>query len=103
MISAGRLDSYVTFQKKSGSEGNYGTEYTWSDYIQVWGNFKELTGNDFWAAQANNVEVTGILEIRYRNDIKADMRIKHDGKIYEIDSVVDPNKRKESLIIRLSG
>lgn len=103
MIRSGDLNTYVTFQESVTIEGDYGTTEEWQDFVSCWGKLKSLMGRTYFEAKQANSEVEGTLEIRYRTDLKEDMRVNIDGQIYDIEAMYDPDQRKEELHVLLKG
>ena len=58
-----------------------------------------LSGREFWEAAAINRENEVRFTIRYRKDVSAEMRIRLDGTVYDITSILDKNNRHEALEI----
>ena len=103
-LRAGNLNTYGTFRHEvEVGEGDYGTTTEWQDYVSAWGDLRSLSGDSYFAAKQANSEVEGILRIRYRTDIEPDMRVVIDGITYEIETMYDPDQRKEKLDIMLKG
>jgi len=102
-MNAGELNTYVTFQKEAETEGEYGTETAWQDYVSCWGSLENLSGSEYFAAQQANSEVTGTLKIRYRTDIDPTMRVVINGQAYDIEAMFDPDQSKEKLHVMLKG
>lgn len=82
------LNRRVTFQRKVRGKGPGGipTE-AWSDVVTVWAAKDPLRTREFFAAAAVNAEDTVKFRVRYRTDIKPDMRIVDDGRVYSITGV----------------
>ena len=58
-----------------------------------------LSGKEFWEAAAINRENEVRFTIRYRKDVSGEMRIRLDGIVYDITSILDKNNRHEALEI----
>ena len=78
----------------------------WETFTTAWGKVKPLRGNDYWAAQQAQSDVTGEIEIRYipalvdklRADIEK-VRAKHGDRVYQIKSFFDPDERRKRLTL----
>lgn len=70
---------------------------TWSDLATVWMSIEPLRGRELFAAQEHFAEVTARIRIRYRDDVTAEMRVSHEGVIYAIGAVIDPELRHREL------
>lgn len=99
-MNIGDMKTKVTFQEYAESSGDYGDEKTWQDYEQAWGSLENLSGRAYFEAQQANSEVTGKLKIRYRDDIKPEMRIKvGTDRVLNIETFYDPDGRNRELHI----
>lgn len=76
----------------------------WEHHSKVWAKKVALTGQDYWAAQQAQSDVTGELEIRYipglmdklRKDIEK-VRFKHNDRILHIKNFFDPDGRRKRI------
>ena len=68
----------------------------------VWGAIEPLNGRELFAAQAINSEITARIRIRYRAGVTTAMQIEHEGKTYNILSVIDPELRHMELQLMTS-
>lgn len=91
----------ITFLKPSGSVlndlGEAVPEYT--DYMTVWAEVSPKTGREYDEAQKLRAETTYNITTRYFDGITAEMRIRHNGKIFEIISVLNVGGRNAELKI----
>lgn len=90
MIAAGRLRHRVTIQRKVGSQNpNTGAiTYTWVDVATVWAEVAPLSAREFVASQAMPSEVSTRITIRHRDDVTAQCRALHRGKVFNIHGVL---------------
>jgi len=105
-MRAGKLRHQVNIQSKSTSSTPDlfgGPQEIWTDVaLNVWASVEPLQGRELVAAQAVNAETTTRITMRYRSGVIAANRITHDGKFYNLQSVVDPELKHEKLIIMAS-
>lgn len=103
-ISAGKLRHRITIQRcvnSQDSAGNIGS--TWEDVAEVWAAVEPLSAREFIAAQAMLSKVIARITIRYRDDVRADMRIVHGGDIYNIEGVLlDNDSGREYITLPVS-
>ncbi len=103
-MNPAKLDKRLTFQVKDenakGPDGDPIDGY--KDAFTVWGSFVYLKGRKYFEAAAANSEVQGETEIRYRDDVSADMKIKYKNMIYDIVSVI-PTQKHTLLIMWKRG
>jgi SPP1 family predicted phage head-tail adaptor len=88
-MTAGKYKHRVEFQAKATVQDEYGEPVdAWQTVIECWGLVHYLTGRELWAAKQANSEVTGRVELRYRDDISPEMRIKYRDRFMDIESIV---------------
>jgi len=93
-----KLRHRVIMQQNQPTINAFGEETEhWVDIATVWASVEPLKGREFFAAQKENSETTVRITIRYRSGISPDMRIKFDGKIYEINAIIDVEERHIEL------
>lgn len=89
-MNPGKLNRRITIQQKTITRDAEGFPVEqWVDYATPWAGQKALSGREFFAAAAVNAENTVRYEIRYRTDIRPDMRIVDKGQIYNITACID--------------
>ena len=71
----------------------------WETVFSCWCAVQPLSGREFWEAAAINRENEVRFTIRFRRDVSPDMRIRLDGTVYDITSILDKNNRHEALEI----
>lgn len=101
-LQSNDLNRRITIQKKGCTEDDAGYPIPgakeWEDVMTLWANREPLRGREFFAAAADQAEITVRYRIWYRSGITSDMRIL-DGKsvingvekdrIYDIVTVLD--------------
>jgi len=86
----------ITFQKSvEVPDGYKGKKITWQDLIIVWAAVEPLSGREYFYSQQIKAEVTHRIRIRYNPDINTEMRIKHQDRILEIESIIDKEEKRE--------
>ena len=71
----------------------------WETAFSCWCAVEPLSGREFWEAAAINRENEVRFTIRFRRDVSAEMRIRLDGSVYDITSILDKDNRHEALEI----
>ncbi len=76
----------------------------WEFFCKAWAKHRALRGEDFWASQQAQSDISGELEIRYipalADKLRADIekvRAKHGDRVYQIKSFFDPDERRKRL------
>jgi SPP1 family predicted phage head-tail adaptor len=68
-------------------------------HSKVWANIKPKIQLPYNEEQKKLTFVTHTIEIRYRTDITAEMRIKFGNRYFEILSIINPDEAKERLVL----
>ena len=94
-----RLRNRVEFLRRTVSVEHGISRERWETAITCWCCVEPLSGREFWEAAAINRENEVRFTIRYRKDVSAEMRIRLDGTVYDITSILDKSNRHEALEI----
>lgn len=94
-----RLRNRVEFLRRIVTVEHGISKERWETAFTCWCGVEPLSGREFWEAAAINRENEVRLTIRYRKDVSAEMRIRLDGTVYDIASILDKNNRHEALEI----
>lgn len=99
-MRAGRLSHRVTIQERTETQNATGeVEWTWVDVCSVWAEITAVSGREFFAAQQVQSNVSHSILMRYRQGIKAKMRVVEAGcaeVFYDIEAPL-PNARRTEL------
>lgn len=101
-----KLNSRIVIQQKTNQTDGEGiSKGVWSEFTTIWAGKKPLNGREFFAAATENAENVVRYEVRYRTDIRADMRIIDQGRVLSITAVQeDPyENRTRTHIIAKEG
>ena len=104
-MKAGKLRTPLQFQTYTEDVDEFGQPVqSWEDLCPAWAKHVALRGEDFWAAQQAQSDVTGELEIRYIPTLVAKLhediekvRALHGDRVYQIKSFYDPDGRRKRL------
>ena len=78
-------------------DGAGGSIETWENVATVWAAIEPLRGNERYTAQQVQSTLTHKVTIRYREGIKPQMRLTYEGRIFDIESVIDIEERHRWL------
>lgn len=93
-VRAGALNRRITFQENDGTRTTYGgVDNTWSDVATVWAAIWPSSGSEFYGADQQQASGVTRIRVRYRADITAAMRIKHNDTYY---AIVAPPRNTET-------
>ena len=97
-MNIGSLRHRVTIQQYGITRDDFGAEVPdWMPLATVWASVEDLAGKEYFAAQQVNAEVSTRIRIRYRGDIKPQMRVVYGARVLDIQAVLDPEGRRREL------
>lgn len=100
-MQSGKLNRRITIQSQVTTQDSIGEQSTsWTTLCVVSASVKDLTGREFIAAGAMVDTVLTQIEIRYRTDVTAAMRILEGSNTYNIEAVLDQNKKSLLLMCK---
>ncbi|MBO9598635.1 MAG: phage head closure protein [Cohnella sp.] len=87
----GRLKKRITITRQTEETDKYGQPLDeWLHVATVWAAVEPLRGNEFFAAFAEQAEVTTRIRIRYREGIDRTMAVKYGDIEFEILHIIHP-------------
>jgi len=100
-MRAGQLNKLITFEYQvTISDGMGGSSVTWTTKAEnVWAAIWPASAKEIIAAQQETMVVTHRIRIRFRSDIKPDMRIKYGTNYFNIVSRLNPNMGNKMIDI----
>lgn len=99
-MRSGMLRHRVTLQRfQQGQDAYGGPVETWEDVATVWASLEAMSGREFFASQQAQSEVTQRIRIRYRAGVTADMRVIHNGKVFNIVAPLPDNRGRELVLM----
>ena len=103
-MKAGDLDQRVTVERYTSTEDELGQPIqSWAPLFTCWAAVEPLVGREYLAAMAAQSEVTTRITMRYMPGVTPDLKVTHDGKQYEIESVIDTNSQGVELVLMCRG
>jgi SPP1 family predicted phage head-tail adaptor len=98
MVEAGRLRHRITFQEATETYNDVGEPVTtWANVKTVWAEVKPIKGQEYWASQQVNAEVTHRVTVRYMDGLDSLMRIKFGDRYFSIEPPINPDERDIEL------
>ena len=95
-----KLRHFIEIQQRVEDKNEFGEAiYTWEKFIKTWAEIKPITSKEFFAAQGLQNETTHRVIIRYLSDIKPDMRIIFENRVFKITAIRDYFERHKFLEI----
>ena len=87
--TAQELNRKITFRRVTITQNPVTGEMveTWADFVSVFAKIEPLVGREYLAAAAIQAEDTTKFTMRYRGDVDQTMKIRWDGKDWNIQSI----------------
>lgn len=97
-MRAGRLSTRITIERPTDAQNAVGdATQTWAVLDTVAAEYVSLRGQEAIAAEAMQASITCKFRIRWRADVTSVMRIKWDGRIYNIKGPPIPLGQRDAL------
>lgn len=97
---AGEFNRRIFFQRAVTTDDGYGGKpMTWINCGEAWAKIEPLSGNEYFEAHNIQNVVSHRITIRYRTDIREDMRISAGGEAFEIESILDIEQGHQFMAI----
>ena len=98
MQRAGWLRHRITIQKKVITRDGYGDEViAWSKFAKVWASIEPMRGREYIEGRQAQADVSTKIRIRHRTGVKPYMRVSHESRTYEIESVIDILEKRRAI------
>lgn len=95
----GDLRSRATIESPvDAPDGAGGFTRTYALLTQVWAKIEPTSARDEFVEQRQEQSTTHMVTIRWRGDVKSQMRVLHRGRKLLIQSIVDRDERRRFLI-----
>ncbi|MCY8898116.1 phage head closure protein [Bacillus spizizenii] len=103
-VNIGSFNKRITFLQYANTTNDEGFEIEgWTPVATVWSAVKTLQGREYIAAATIQAERTTRFIIRYSKRMKAllnnKMRVKYDGREFEIESIINDNEANVTFTI----
>ena len=97
-MNTGKMRDRVTLEERVQTKDSMGAQRNaWGPIATVWGQVQPLSGREYFAAGAEQSEITARIRIRYRPRITAAHRAVVNGVVYSIANVIDTDNRHVEL------
>lgn len=97
-MRAGRLRHKIEIQHSVETQDSIGAVVNnWQTFTQTRASYEPKTGKEAYAAMQEHAETSAVFRLRFRKGITAKMRLIYDGRIFDIESVVDMYGRGREL------
>lgn len=97
-MRAGALRHSITIERQVSTRDKFGAPSSeWEVFATTYAAIEDLTGREALEAQQVKSRITSRITMRYLDGITPSMRINHNGQLYNILWVADPEGRKRVL------
>lgn len=93
-LQAQKLNRRITIQRKVGGQDSLGQPVDqWVDVCKLWAHIKTISGSgfvnqEFYDGGKEVSRTTASIRVRKRDGITPDMRVLHQGQVYEVRVVL---------------
>ncbi len=95
-----RMNHRITFLKSEDYKDELGQWIEeWVDFKKVWCAVKTVKGQEYFAAASTRSENTYRFIIRHTNEISTHMKINFNGRMFEIESVLNDDEANKTITI----
>lgn len=98
-MKAGKLRHRITIQNYTITNTQGEVAKTWATFATVWASIEPMKGREFFESAIEESEITAKITIRYKSDVKPQMRVVYGSIIYEIVSVIHTGLREKEMIL----
>jgi len=99
-MEGGKLRHVLELQTFTETENKHGQKKkSWTPLAEVRGSVVPLSGKELVEARQLNSRTTHLIRIRHRTDFKANGRLLHRGRTFNVISVADTDERRRELLI----
>lgn len=103
-MNPGDLDQRVTIERFTSEQMDDGQMVdTWAPLATVWAAVEPQAGREFVAAGAAQSELTTKIRIRWMAGLTSGDRVTHDGRVYNIASVIDYRSARREIVLMCKG
>lgn len=103
-MNPGALNQRVLIERFSSGQDEIGQPIeAWTTLATTWAAVEPQAGREFIAAGAEQSELTTKIRIRWRAGITTGDRLTHDGRVYNVTSVVDYRSAGRELVLMCRG
>lgn len=98
-LQAGDFNLRMSVQAPSQvSDGYGGFTKAWGSEFEVWARLVPISAALVSLVSGNNSKLTHYIYVRRNNDIKTGMRFVKGERIFQIDTIQDPDETKRYLV-----
>lgn len=97
-MQAGKLRHRVTIEQRTQTfDANGSPTDTWTAFATVWASVEPLSGRELLNAEQIQPVVSHRVRLRYLSGVQPEMRVLHDSRALNIESVINKEERNIEL------
>lgn len=97
-MRSGNLKHKIIIQSSTVTKDDYGAEVsTWEDFTTVYSSIEPLRGQELFASQQTYNKVISKIRLRYIAGIKTDMRVNYNGRLFDIEAIINIRELNKEL------
>lgn len=89
----GEMRQRIALQAKTITKSEGIPQESWTTVATIWATVADISGREYFQAQAVQSEATTRIKIRYRTGITPSVRVLYGSRIFNILSVIDKDER----------
>ena len=99
-MESGQLKHRIVIERPTEAADSFGEpDKTWAEFIHTYARIAPVTGREFFDAQVVNEEKMIRFTIRFQAGITEKMRINWDGRIFNINAVLNIQENNDMLVL----
>lgn len=96
----GKLRYRIVIEESIASRDSFGAEVSeWIQFAKVWANVSPISGREFVTFKQINAEISTKITLRYLAGVNTEMRVLFKDRIFEINSIINPEEKNVSLLL----
>ena len=100
-MKAGDLKHAITFQRpKYATDARGNRRMAWENVVTCRASMADVSGRDFYAAQAYQAQDVVTFGVRWRDSIDKECRIVHAGQVYQIEQINHLGYKRDFMHIK---
>ncbi len=103
MPRGGAYRHKITIQQVTEAKDGFGQMVkSWATFAQPFAAVEALAGSEPFLSDAPTSIVSTRIRMRYQSGVTAKMRVSYDGRIYNIENIIDKSERNKELHLMCS-
>lgn len=100
-MKAGDLKHKITIERpETATDARGNRRTTWVPVVTCWASMADVSGRDFYSAQAHQAQDIVTFGIRWRESVNKECRIQHSGQVYHIEQINHLGYKRDFMHIK---